>query len=70
MEERWVWWDPGGPPDGQFSTAKAKSLHPFPVACSLPSTLVPTCAAVKGELCGGVKLLDQELGQRYPLICF
>lgn len=31
---------------------------------------LPTCAAVKGKLCGGVKLLNQELGQWYPLICF
>lgn len=49
---------------------KGQFAHLLPPAHSLAGTAVPTCAAVKGELCGGVKLLDQELGQRYPLICF
>lgn len=27
-----------------------------------------TCAAVEGQLSGGVKLLDEELGQRYSVV--
>lgn len=28
-----------------------------------------TCAAVESQLGGGVKFLDEELGQRYSVIC-
>lgn len=28
-----------------------------------------TCAAVESQLSGGVKFLDEELGQRYSVIC-
>jgi len=27
-----------------------------------------TCAAIKSQLCGGVKFLDEELGQRYSVV--
>lgn len=42
--------------------------------CSLPYVLeVPvvswiTCAAVESQLGGGVKFLDEELGQRYSVV--
>lgn len=28
-----------------------------------------TCAAVESQLGGGVKFLDEELGQRYSVVC-
>lgn len=28
-----------------------------------------TCAAVESQLGGGVEFLDQELGQRYSVVC-
>lgn len=71
MEEWQVWWDTQRTPSAQSSMAKVRrdSFHSFfPQLCQVLGLL--TCAAVKGELCGGVELLNQELGQRYPLICF
>lgn len=28
-----------------------------------------TCAAVESQLSGGVKFLDEELGERYSVVC-
>lgn len=36
---------------------KRKTLH------------ILTCAAVESQLGGGVKFLDEELGQGYPVVC-
>ena len=36
---------------------------------TLSALSVDTCAAVKGQSCGGMELLDQKLGERNSLVC-
>lgn len=36
---------------------------------ALDFLMIDTCAAVEGQLGGGVELLDEELGQGNSLIC-
>ena len=41
----------------------------MPISKDSSALFVDTCAAVKGQPCGGVELLDQKLGERNPLVC-
>ena len=53
-------------------TGSAQPVHTPPeiqVAPLLAPSPSPTCAAVEGQLRGGVEFLDEELGEGDPLVC-